>query len=148
MQVDYQLSKSNAQLSAARKVWTSVFVNELGEVNPEKPWGSEPGAQIFLARDNKITIAAAQLTPITPKVMQIEHVAVLQTHRGNQIGQGLIKAMTEAACVQHIEKVRLSARVEAQTFYQRLGFQAVGEEFEEFGSPHILMEQSLVGSSY
>lgn len=144
--LNYRLSQSDSELNAARAVWNNVFVNELGEASPENPWGSELGTQVFLVYEAKTAVAAAQLTPAQADAMLIEHVAVLRPHRGSGIGLGLIQAMIEAARSQHIKQVRLSARTDAQPFYQKLGFKAVSEEFEAFGSPHILMEKDLIST--
>lgn len=141
--VTYQTVESSRELAHANQVWHEVFVVEKGETPSEKAWGSEPGAQVFLAIVEDACVGAAQLTPVEPGLVQIEHVAVLLSHRRRRIGEGIIQAMIGNASSQNLEQIQLSARADAEGFYQKLGFERIGEAYEDFGSPHILMGRHL-----
>ncbi|MCL2572094.1 MAG: GNAT family N-acetyltransferase [Defluviitaleaceae bacterium] len=70
----------------------------------------------------------------------IGRVAVLKSHRGQHLGVGIMQTLIDACCQMGGERQILHAQTHARGFYEKLGFTAYGEEFEEAGIPHICME--------
>lgn len=74
---------------------------------------------------------------------QIGRMAVVAEHRRQGIGSALLrKAITIAKAMQYPD-VFLHAQLSAMNFYERFGFVAEGEEFEEAGIPHVTMSLQL-----
>jgi predicted GNAT family N-acyltransferase len=73
----------------------------------------------------------------------IGRMAVLRPWRGRGVGSTMLKALVELAKKEGCEVVRLHAQTHALEFYARYGFAAVGEEFDEAGIPHRLMQLTL-----
>ena len=73
----------------------------------------------------------------------IGRMAVLKQWRGRGVGSTMLKALVELAEKEGCEVVRLHAQTHALEFYARYGFAAVGEEFDEAGIPHRLMQLTL-----
>ena len=73
-------------------------------------------------------------------VCVIERVVMTQAARGKGIASQLMHMMvTEIRSQYSSAKVSLSAQVEAQAFYQRFGFVAVGDSYDDGGIEHISM---------
>ena len=74
---------------------------------------------------------------------KIERVAVLATERGNHVGAHIMERI-EAFLKEHkIPEVFLDAQESAWRFYEKLGYIADGEIFEEVGMPHKMMVKFL-----
>ncbi|HEY1461397.1 MAG TPA: GNAT family N-acetyltransferase [Casimicrobiaceae bacterium] len=73
----------------------------------------------------------------------IGRVAVLASHRGRGVGDALMRYMiAQAASLGH-RRVVVNAQTHALRFYERLGFAAVGEEYDDAGIPHRTMVLDL-----
>lgn len=69
--------------------------------------------------------------------------AVSAEARGLGIGVALVRAIEEAARVRGLTAVDLHAQTHALGFYERLGYEPYGTEYEEAGIPHRGMRRVL-----
>ena len=69
----------------------------------------------------------------------IGRVAVMKTHRGQQLGAKILLAAEDFIRVMGGIKTKLAAQVQAKGFYETLGYTAAGEVFDEEGCPHVWM---------
>jgi predicted GNAT family N-acyltransferase len=69
--------------------------------------------------------------------------AVLQPLRGSGVGRQVIEALQAAARARGDREVVLSAQRSAEGFYQRLGYTAFGEPYDDVGIAHIDMKRAL-----
>jgi len=124
--------QDNADL---RRIREAVFIAEQS-VPPELEWdGYDEEAIHFLALENGYPIGTARLLPDG----QIGRVSVLRDWRGMSIGAALMQAAITEAERRGLREQRLTAQVHATSFYERLGFEVVSEEFLEAGLPHVEM---------
>ena len=70
---------------------------------------------------------------------RIGRVAVLRPFRRRGIGRVLMEAVLERAKARGMASVYLGAQVQAQPFYEQLGFKPYGNVFDEAGIPHQMM---------
>jgi predicted GNAT family N-acyltransferase len=73
----------------------------------------------------------------------IGRVAVLASHRRLGIGDALMRYMIALAASLGHDRVVVNAQTHAMRFYERLGFAAVGEEYDDAGIPHRTMVRDL-----
>ncbi len=73
----------------------------------------------------------------------IGRMAVLSTWRGCGVGQALLVHLLELARAAQMPEVLISAQVHALGFYEKAGFQAEGERYEEAGILHQAMRLKL-----
>jgi predicted GNAT family N-acyltransferase len=66
----------------------------------------------------------------------VGRIAVLAPWRGRRVGAQLVEAMIGLARDAGLARVDLDSQVQALGFYEKLGFEARGEEFLEAGIPH------------
>ena len=124
-----------AEAAALMHVRRAVFIDEQGVPEAEELDGEDEAATHFLATD-------AAGAPIgTARLLgsgQVGRMAVLASWRGRNVGAMLLAAAVEAAASKGLT-VFLHAQVQALGFYQRSGFEAVGEVFLEAGIEHRKM---------
>ena len=73
----------------------------------------------------------------------IGRMAVLRQARGLGVGGALLTALMQAARARGDREVALSAQTHAIPFYERFGFVADGEEYDDAGIPHRRMRRAL-----
>ena len=97
---------------------------------------------VAIADEGKI-VGNLILTSVEPGVMQMRQVAVDMDYQGRGVGSALVRFAEATARQQGIHTLMLHGRVAVQPFYERLGYAAYGEPFEEVTLPHIEMRKTL-----
>ena len=114
-------------------------INKLiGELSPRLPACSmellekiltSPNLELWVARDSGRITGMGTLAVVSlpeGERAQIEDVVVLETHRGQGIGENISRKLIERAKERNIQVVTLSSRadrVAANKLYQKLGFE-------------------------
>ena len=76
--------------------------------------------------------------------LKMRQVAVANKYRRNKVGARMV-ALAEAKAIEMgKQKMVLHARDSALDFYLSLGYNIVGDQFEEVGIPHHRMEKAFV----
>ena len=77
------------------------------------------------------------------KQAKMRQVAVAANQQGKGIGKKMVDFFEKYARQNGFKKVVLHAREVACPFYDKLGYERVGERFEEVNIPHFKMEKPL-----
>lgn len=148
---------TDAERDDAFSVRRSVFVAEQGvDEDIEYDEHDEAGAAAvhFVAYDDGEPIGAARLRPTDgtghrtadaggDRTAKVERVAVAADRRGSGWGRRVMRAAEAYARDDGFGRIALHAQTPVRAFYERLGYEADGEEFEEAGIPHIAMAKQL-----
>jgi len=150
------VADTDAERDDAFAVRRAVFVDEQGvDEDIEYDDHDEPGADAthFVAYTEGEPVGAARLRPAdgtdpTPASDggppgKAERVAVAADSRGEGWGRRLMNAVEARARETGFDRVTLHAQTHVRGFYERLGYEAHGEEFEEAGIPHVAMDKRL-----
>ena len=97
----------------------------------------------FAVSESGAILATLILTPIETG-FKMRQVAVAFDEQGKGLGRLLVEFSEGVARQAGATEITLHARVTAVPFYLRLGYQPVGEPFEEVGIPHLAMVKLLV----
>jgi predicted GNAT family N-acyltransferase len=73
----------------------------------------------------------------------VGRMAVVASWRGRGVGAALLLKLVELARERGHARAILNAQTQAVPFYRRYGFTVTGDEFEEAGIPHVVMERPL-----
>jgi predicted GNAT family N-acyltransferase len=132
---DYQ-----TDLAALRQVREPVFVQEQ-KVPIEEEWDElDPLSRHVIARDLQgQPIGTARLTP----QHKIGRMAVLSDWRSRGVGAAMLQALMDLARSLGYREISLNSQVDAIGFYQRFGFESLGEDFIEAGIRHRVMRKQL-----
>lgn len=128
----------------ARQVRTAVFIEEQ-HIPREDEWDEADQSCLHAVAYNRLgqPVATGRLLEGGPGVGKIGRVAVHRVLRGTGVGRAIMSALTGAARQRGDHTIRLSAQRTAEGFYRRLGYEPVGETYEEVGIPHVDMEMRL-----
>lgn len=77
-------------------------------------------------------------------VAKMRQVAIDDSFQGKGIGQELVRFFEQYAKEKGFTEIQLHARATAVPFYQKLGYEVVGDTFTEVGIPHFAMQKSIV----
>jgi predicted GNAT family N-acyltransferase len=129
------------ELKQCFAVRQSVFVEEQGFQNEFDEIDQIAHHLLFL--DNDTPIGTARLF-LWQGDWHIGRVCVLPEYRGQKIGAFLVKECIEKAKeLGQSHTVSISAQVQAESFYEKLGFQKNGNVYLDEHCPHITMTLSI-----
>jgi predicted GNAT family N-acyltransferase len=116
-----------------------VFVTEQ-RVPEAEEWDDDDQVCVHvLALQNREPVGTGRISPAG----KIGRLAVLSEFRGRGIGDRILLMLIEQARHRGLAEVTLNAQVHAVPFYERHGFKAEGELFDEAGIPHRRMQKAL-----
>lgn len=117
-----------------------VFVVEQGVSESRERDGLDPECWHVLARDETgQPIGCARISP----EHKIGRMAVLREWRAQGVGTVLLRELIRRARTLGWSEVTLAAQVSAIGFYEREGFTAYGDVFDDAGLPHRSMSLAL-----
>jgi predicted GNAT family N-acyltransferase len=121
----------------------SVFQEEQG-VDPALEFdGLDATATHLLAYLDERPVGTARIRYLEQQTAKIERLAVLSTARGLGIGKKLMVKALDVAQENNTQDIVVNAQEYVKDLYQQLGFEQVGERFEEAGIVHIKMIKRL-----
>ena len=97
----------------------------------------------LVCQDDGELVGCLVLVPQSNNEVKMRQVAVSPQARGQGIGRALTRFAEAFAGGLGFERVTLHARSTAVPFYEKLGYERVGEEFEEVTIPHWSMQKTL-----
>jgi len=116
-----------------------VFVAEQGVDPSLEVDGRDPECVHVIAYDEDKPIGTGRLLPDG----HIGRMAVLKEHRSKGVGQKILLKLVEAAREKGWKQVELSSQIQAVAFYERFGFQRLGDVYVEAGIDHVDMRLDL-----
>mgnify|MGYP003634837217 CR=1 FL=1 len=137
--VEIEVFKSNdaAKFSKARFIRTVVFIVEQKVAETEEFDEFEQDCVHYLINVDDKSIGTARWRLINDKV-KLERFAILEQYRGKKYGDLLLKKVIEDASKEN-KVLYLHAQLKAIPFYERRGFQKVGDLFVECEIEHYKM---------
>jgi len=116
----------------------SIFIRE--QLVPEElewdDWDNK--ANHIVLTFHNIPIGCARLIFID-QILCLERMAIIKSKRNQGFGSKLVYEIIRIAKNEKIKEIRISAQIQAISFYQKIGFIAEGEIFNDAGIKHIKM---------
>lgn len=140
-----RVSADDPEFEDAMAVRIEVFVEEQGVPAEIERDAYEAESEHFVAYRDEGPSEAVGTTRLREKdgLAKIERVAVRRSARGEGWGERLMSAAEERARERGFDEALLNAQSQVEAFYQRLGYETVGDEFDEAGIPHVEMRKRL-----
>ena len=144
MQWEIRVGRSDSIYEDALSVRKTVFVEEQG-VDPAIEVDDHDETAIHLAAydDSGEPIGAGRFRTLDDRAGKVERIAVLADHRDDGLGRAIMARIEDLARERGIDRLVLHSQTRAAPFYERVGYERVGEEFEEAGIPHVEMRKEL-----
>lgn len=121
----------------------AVFVKEQAVPEELEIDDAEAKCTYFVLYIEQKAVATARIFATTDNGIHVQRVAVLKNYRERHFGSELLKYIINYAKKNEFNYVILGAQDHAQPFYQRLGFQVFGPQYEEVGILHHDMKLNL-----
>ena len=143
MSVRFDHGNSAPLIDRAHAIRRAVFIDEQ-QITEEEEWDDLDQVAIhFVGVDAGEDIATGRMA-VADGIAKLQRIAVLKHARGRNLGLDLIKAMMDVAEQDgNVEIFKLSAQSYAIPFYERLGFEAYGDEYDDAGIPHRDMKRAV-----
>ena len=142
MAVRYDHGNSVPLIDRAHAIRRAVFIEEQNVSEPEEWDDLDQGAIHFVGVDADEDVSTGRMV-IAGGIAKLQRIAVLKHARGRNLGLDLIKEMMKVAEQDgSVHTFKLSAQTYAIPFYERLGFVAHGDEYDDAGIPHRDMERT------
>lgn len=126
----------------AYRIRKQVFVEEQGvPAELELDAQDEQAVHWLLRRDGE-PVATARLL-VQSRQGKVGRVAVLPAWRGHGLGREVMLEIHRWGERQGLEKISLDAQVQVIPFYEKLGYESVGDRFVEAGILHQRMVRWL-----
>jgi predicted GNAT family N-acyltransferase len=140
--IDVKIVQDSQQYEDALGVRLAVFVVEQQIPRDEEIDEYEDSAVHCAGYADGKPVAAGRLV-IMDGYGKIGRMAVLKEHRGEGIGARVLEALEREGAARGLREFRLSAQLTARGFYDRTGYHAVGDVYDEVGIPHIEMRKHI-----
>jgi predicted GNAT family N-acyltransferase len=125
---------------------TRVFVEEQGVAPEIERDAADDTAVHVISRDESGRVVATGRLLVRGSTAGIGRMAADAAVRGQGHGTAVLEELHRQAVLRGVSEVELHAQVSARGFYERAGYAAVGEEYEEAGIAHITMRRQLSAS--
>lgn len=96
----------------------------------------------FLGLEDNQPIGASRLR-IIDDYGKLERICILKAYRGKSLGQQMIQRLEESLMQRGIFMAKLNAQTHAISFYEKLGYEVISDEFMDAGIPHRTMIKQL-----
>lgn len=142
MSITINIARTEGERAQCLAIRMEVFVQEQ-QVPAELELDEyDDAATHLLLTEGGVPLATARLVD-KHGVAKIGRVAVSKAARGRGFGLRVMQAVLEEARRQKFSEAMLDSQTYAIPFYEKLGFAAEGEEFDDAGIPHRLMRRHL-----
>ncbi|MDQ0483802.1 GNAT family N-acetyltransferase [Guptibacillus hwajinpoensis] len=136
--------QTEEELKQAFYIRKKVFIEEQG--TPEKDeydqFDSLKAAEHILILDKNNAVGTARWR-VVDGIGKLERICILKSYRKLGIGNMIVSKLEELAAKKGLDWVKLHGQVQAERFYQKLGYQTDSDVFMEDGIPHVLMWKKL-----
>lgn len=123
-------------------VRVAVFVGEQGISRSDELDDFDASATHCVGYVDGAPVAAGRLL-LFDGYAKIGRMAVLASHRGTGLGALVLDALEREGVGRGMRCFKLSAQLHARGFYERCGYTAHGDVYDDVGIPHIDMEKRV-----
>jgi predicted GNAT family N-acyltransferase len=132
--------KGDADLSDAFSIRREVFMEEQNLPQEDEFTGDDGDCIHLVMYDDEKPVATGRIL-VGDDDFKIGRVATLKPYRGRGIATNIMHSLIGACGAMGGHRQYVHAQITARGFYEKLGFVAYGDEFEEACVPHIAMER-------
>ena len=136
------IASTPQQRADAFAVRIAVFVEEQGIARSEELDDFDASATHCVAYVDGTPAAAGRLL-LFDGYAKIGRMAVLASHRGAGLGALVLEALEREGVARGVRHFKLSAQLHARGFYERCGYTAHGDIYDDVRIPHVDMAKRL-----
>lgn len=129
--------------SASKEVRKAVFIEEQKYPECEEFDEHDDTCPHLVIFDGDKPVATGRIFMIESNTAKLGRIAVLKQYRGCHLGAEIVKGLIEMAKEMKASSMYISAQTYAVPFYEKLGFEAYGNEYLDIHIPHYDMKADL-----
>lgn len=122
---------------------SEVLRAPLGMIYTPEHLAAEQTELRFGIVDDQQLVACVLVLPLSSTLAKLRQMAVIPDRQGQGIGAQLVRFVEQSLAERGFDTVKLHAREVAMGFYQKLGYQQVGDSFIEVSVPHFKMTKQI-----
>lgn len=130
------------ELDTCLAIRRTVFIEGQDVPEHEEVDGRDHECLHYIGRADGTPAATARVLPLGEKA-KVQRVAVLEQARSNGAGSKLMRYIMDDLRGRGFKTAVLGSQTHAIGFYERLGFEAYGPEYDDAGIPHRDMRLDL-----
>ena len=142
MAVEVRRARDEDELAAALALREEVFVGEQGVIVAADRDGLDPEALQLVAVDGEV-LGTCRMLIAPGGTARFGRLCVRASARGRGIAAALLEAAEREARAAGAVRIGMHAQTDALPLYERAGYTAYGERFDEEGIEHLGMEKHL-----
>lgn len=137
------------QLMAIFKIRQDVFMLEQQSLYEDIDNLDQDSLHLLIVNQNDLLGYGRLRILDEAHVVKLERIVIQQSQRGTGLGVQLIDELVSKGMLLRPDyTLKLSAQTSVQTLYEKWGFEAYGEEFDDGGIPHINMKKRQTKGSH
>lgn len=98
---------------------------------------------LIAAFEEEKILGCCMLIESDPQTVRLRQMAVLNNLQGKGIGRALMQFAENLARDRGYTRMTMHARASATGFYEKLGYEISGDQFDEVTIPHYIMQKLL-----
>lgn len=134
---------SGRDLFCVSRLRINSFVSEQLITEPELDDTDLIASHVYLLNDQETCALATCRVFQEDSRWLVGRVAVSKAARGQNLGRKVMETAHQFLRQKDAKSVYCHAQLQAKGFYEKLGYEPIGEIFEEAGIKHILMKKKL-----
>lgn len=139
---------TETQLAQCLDVRRQVFIEEQGVPaeleNDDYDKGPGVCTHVLVLDEQGVPTATGRWIWYKERTAKLQRIAVLASHRGQRLGQEVIRRLEQEASRAGADTIVLDSQCHAEAFYAKLGYKTISDEpFDDAGIPHVRMEKRL-----
>lgn len=138
-----QIDHGSREYEQMIRLRNEILRKPLGLSFAEEELAKEKEDILIGAFDDDELLACCLMTKIDNTSLRLRQMAVQNNLQGKGIGASMMNFAELVARDKGYKKLTMHARKTALGFYEKLGYKAIGDEFEEVTLPHYIMEKRL-----
>lgn len=137
-----RLARDEHEVHEALDLRARVFTDEQG-IRPDADRDGRDGEAIHIIAFEDGTLVGTCRIVVAGEVAMLGRLAVERSDRSRGVGRAVLGAAEQSASAAGARRVALHSQLPVREFYERSGYSAYGEVFEEEGIGHVAMEKRL-----
>lgn len=139
---------TEAQLAQCLDVRRQVFIEEQGVPveleNDQYDKEAQACTHVLIQDEQGLPVATGRWVWYKQGTAKLQRIAVLASHRGQRLGQEVIRLLEQEARRAGASTIVLDSQCHAEAFYAKLGYETISDKpFNDAGIPHVRMEKRL-----
>lgn len=140
--IEVRVASSEAEIAACLRLRWTVFVEEQGVRPSDEVDAHDRGDAVHaLALIDSVPCGTGRFVFVERGVAKLQRMAVIDDVRGKGVGAALLRFLEEEARRRGAARFTLWAQTHARAFYEKAGYAACGEQFDDAGIPHVAMSK-------